>query len=268
MRTWCIANQKGGVGKTTTAIALGAALAERGYRTLLVDLDPHASLSRWLGLPEEPTPAGVYELFGEAPPALVELALPSGQTGLEVLAGGPALATLERQSASRQGLGRALLRAFEHQHRYDYALLDCPPTLGVLMVAALAAADTLIIPTQTEPLALHGLNAMLRTAAMVQRSRGAPVPVRIVPTLYDKRTRAAQDSLLQLRSRHGDAVWPEEIPVDTRLREASRQALTPHNLDAGARGASGYARLAEWLIAADRAETQSAAPAASAGAPA
>jgi chromosome partitioning protein len=257
MRTWCIANQKGGVGKTTTTLALGAALAERGYRTLLVDLDPHASLSRWLDVPEEPTPPGVYELFAEAPPPLIELTTPSGQPGLDLLAGQPALATLERQSVQRPGLGRSLVRAFAGQHRYDYALLDCPPTLGVLMVAALAVADALIVPTQTEPLALHGLNAMLRTAQMVQRSRGAPVPARIVPTLYDKRTRAAVDSLAQLREQHGDAVWDEEIPVDTRLREASRQALTPHQLGSEARGAAAYARLAGWLLAADFAELTS-----------
>jgi chromosome partitioning protein len=251
MRTWCIANQKGGVGKTTSTLAIGACLAERGFRTLLVDLDPHASLSRWLDVPEDPPPGGVYELFADAPPPLVTLTRPSGTPGLDLLAGQPALATLERQSATRQGLGRALLRAFTGQHRYDYALLDCPPTLGVLMVAALAAADALIIPTQTEPLALHGLNAMLRTAAMVQRSRGAPVPVRIVPTLFDKRTRAAVDSLEELRRRHGAEVWDEEIPVDTRLREASRQALTPSSLGAGARGASAYMRLTDWLVTAD-----------------
>jgi chromosome partitioning protein len=86
---------------------------------------------------------------------------------------------------------------------------------------------------------------------MVQRSRRAPVPARIVPTLFDKRTRAAVDSLGELRNRHGEAVWDEEIPVDTRLREASRQALTPSSLGASARGASAYMRLTDWLVTAD-----------------
>lgn len=248
MRVWCIANQKGGVGKTTTAMSLASALAAHGWRTLMVDLDPHASLSRWVGISEDPAPRGAFELFAEPTPALRELLQGAGQDKLHLLPAQPALATLERQSANRPGLGRALVTALSGNHEFDYAVLDCPPTLGVLMVAALAAADLLVVPTQTEPLALHGLAAMVRTAEMIERSRGRPLPIAIVPSMFDKRTRAAVDSLAEMRARFGERVWDEEIPVDTRLREASRQNLSPDALDAKARGASAYARLCDWVV--------------------
>ena len=115
------------------------------------------------------------------------------------------------------------------------------------MVGALAAADLLIAPTQTEPLALHGLDGLLRTAQMIERSRGRALPTRVVPTMYDKRTRAAQDTLASLRERHGALVWEGEIPVDTRLREASRDADAPALAMSATRGVVAYARLLAWL---------------------
>ncbi|MBK9493787.1 MAG: Chromosome partitioning protein ParA [Alphaproteobacteria bacterium ADurb.BinA280] len=248
MRVWCVANQKGGVGKTTTAMSLASGLAAHGWRALMIDLDPHASLSRWIGIDEDPAPRGTFELFGDPTPSLLSLVQSAGHAKLHLLPAQPALATLERQSANRPGLGRALVTALSKNNDFDYAVLDCPPTLGVLMVAALAAADLLIVPTQTEPLALHGLSAMVRTAEMIERSRGRPLPIAIVPSMFDKRTRAAVDSLADMRMRFGERVWDEEIPVDTRLREASRQHLTPEALDPKARGASAYARLCDWAI--------------------
>lgn len=248
MSTWCVANQKGGVGKTTTAVALASLVAAEGKRVLAIDLDPHASLSHWLGGPAEPEPRGVADLFAEAPPPVAGLLRASGAPNLDVLPAQPALATIERHGVGRQGMGLVLSRALaEIAPRYDLVVLDCPPTLGVLMVSALAAADLVVAPTQTEPLALHGLAGLLRTAQMIERSRGRPLPVRIVPTLYDKRTRAAQDTLATLRERHAGAVWEEEIPVDTRLREASRDAQAPALAHALSRGVVAYARLLAWL---------------------
>jgi chromosome partitioning protein len=115
------------------------------------------------------------------------------------------------------------------------------------MISALAAADLVLVPTQTEPLALHALDGMLRTVAMVERSRNQTLPVVIVPSMYDRRTRVAQDSLAALRNRNGCTVWDEEIPVDTRLREASRNTASPEKFDATSRGALAFARLAAWL---------------------
>ena len=248
MSIWCVANQKGGVGKTTTTVALASLVAAEGKRVLAIDLDPHASLSHWLGGGTGPEPRGVADLFADAPPPVSSLLRASGAPNLDVLPAQPALATIERHGVGKQGMGLVLSRALaDVAPAYDTVLLDCPPTLGVLMVSALAAADLLIAPTQTEPLALHGLEGLLRTAQMIERSRGRPLPTRIVPTLYDKRTRAAQDTLATLRERHGAAVWETEIPVDTRLREASRDAQAPALAHAMSRGVVAYARLLAWL---------------------
>jgi chromosome partitioning protein len=246
MQTWAIANQKGGVGKTTTTICLGRALADSGARVLLVDLDPHASLSHSFGVPIEPPPAGSHDLFAPEPPPISKLARETAIDGLVLVAAQPALATLERRGASQPGLGLALVRALaDARTHHDYALLDCPPTLGLLMVNALAAADRLIAPTQTDPLALHGLDDMLRTADMIERSRRRPLPRFILPTLHDRRTRAGTRSLELLHERHGPHVWPGSVPMDTRLRDAT--ALTAA-APVHSRGTDAYAHAASWLL--------------------
>lgn len=259
MRIWCITNQKGGVGKTTTAVALAGLLAARGKRVVALDLDPHASLSHWL-LGDAAPARGSHELFLEPAAPIAELARPCAAEGLMVVPARGELAAIERQGASRPGLGMALSRALEAAASdYDYALLDTLPAMGLVMVSALAAADLVVAPTLTEPLALHGLEGLCRTVEMIARSRHAGKRLRIVPTLYDRRTRAAQDSLAALRQRHGERAWAEEVPVDARLREASRSGRPPDLFDRGARGSQAYARLLEWLLAADAAPLELAA---------
>ncbi len=250
MHVWAIANQKGGVGKTTTSLLLGRLLAARGQRVLLVDLDPHASLTRAFGIPAEPNPSGTLDLFEMPQKSVAEVVHSTPITGLHLLPAQAGMATLERRSASAPGLGLALGRGLASAAKdYDFALLDCPPTLGLLMVNALAAADLLIVPTQTEPLGVHGMESMLKTALMIGRSRGKPLPTRILPTLFDRRTRACTETFEHLREQHAERTWVQAVPLDTRLRDAAE--LTRAELSAEvsqSRGLEAYQRALTWLL--------------------
>jgi len=251
MSVWAVANQKGGVGKTTTALCLGRECAARGQRVLLIDLDPHASLSCAFGVPAQPPTPGVLELFATPAPAIADLLRPSAIENLDYLCAQTGLATLERRSASQPGLGRALQQALlQHAGQHDRIIIDCAPTLGLLMINALAAADRLIIPTHTEPLALYGLDSMLRTAAMVQQSRQRPLPVAILPTRFDRRTRASIDTLNTLRDNYGEQLCPIPISLDTRLSHPSALTSPLSARDYTlSRGLDAYRQVLDWLCA-------------------
>ncbi|MCG6967366.1 MAG: ParA family protein [Chromatiaceae bacterium] len=253
MRVWAVANQKGGVGKTTTTVALGGLLAAWGFRTLMIDIDPHGSLSSYFRLDPDTLEQSSYSLFEavaeKRPLDPCGLVVPTGTEGLSLIPAAVALATLDRQSGRLDGLGLVLRRAVvQLRDHFDYILIDCPPVLGVLVINALAACERLIVPVQTEFLAIKGLERLQHTLKMVTRARSTPLDVVVVPTFFDRRTRASHDSLEVLRRDHAAQLWDDVIPVDTRFREASRVGLPPAIFDPRARGVEAYARLLEKLV--------------------
>ena len=255
MKIWTVSNQKGGVGKTTTAVCLGGLLAEQGQRVLLLDLDPQGSLSAYFRLNPDAVEHGVYSLF-EARANERDVPLPgmllqaTGVDRLSLMPASSAMATLDRQLGARSGMGLVISEALARlQDRFDYVLMDCPPMLGVLMVNALAACERLLIPVQTEFLALKGLERMLHTLQMIGRSRGGALPYTVIPTFFDRRTRASMHALRALRDQYGDQLWTRVIPVDTQFREASRAGVPLNVYNPQARGAQAYGSLLRWLLA-------------------
>lgn len=248
MHIWTVANQKGGVGKTTTSVALGGLAAEEGLRVLLIDLDPHGSLSCYFRFNPDYQTTGAYNLF-QSKNALssefvtAQIAATSNER-LHILPASTSLATLERQSIKNDGMGLVLSKSLAHiWDAYDLAILDCPPQLGVLMINALAACQHLIIPVQTEFLALKGLERILHTLKMMGRSRHKELPFSIVPTMFDRRTQASVNSLRAIRHSYGELVWKGKIPIDTKFRDASKAGVPPHQYSPQTHGVDAYRRL-------------------------
>mgnify|MGYP006188503851 CR=1 FL=1 len=252
MRVWTFANQKGGVGKTTSSIALAGLAADEGKRVVMVDLDPHGSLTSYFGLDPDATEAGVLTLFHERKTmdkALVSGAIVATQfPNLNVMPASTALATLERQVIAQDGMGLVISRALQLiADDYDLVVIDCPPQLGVLMINALAACNLLIMPVQTEFLALKGLERMQHTLVMLNRSRKQALQTVVLPTMFDRRTQASVSSLRTLRHTYGADVWPGKIPIDTKFRDASKAGVPPHRHAPQSRGVEAYSSLYQWL---------------------
>ncbi len=252
MRILAIANQKGGVGKTTTTVALGGLIASAGHKVLLLDIDPHGSLSTWFGIDPDSQALSSYTLFQERKElslaSVKRLVLPTQFANIDVIPATTALATLERQAIGQDGMGLVLSRAMALlADSYDYALIDTPPLLGVLMVNALAACQHLVVPVQTEFLALKGLERMVNTLNMMSRSRKKTLEYTVVPVMFDRRTQASVTSLRSIRNTYPEQSWPGYIPVDTRFRDASKAGIPPHLFDPTSRGVEAYTSLWHWL---------------------
>ncbi|GIU20251.1 ParA family protein [Shewanella sp. MBTL60-007] len=256
MKIWTIANQKGGVGKTTTVASLAGAFVKRGQRVLMVDTDPHASLGYYLGIDCEQLPCSLYDLFLGHKSLTLETVkthiVPTNVQGLDLMPSTMALATLDRSLGHEEGMGLILKKALKLiEEEYDVVLIDCPPVLGVLMVNALAASEHIIVPVQTEFLAIKGLDRMVKTMLLMGRSKKINYSYTIVPTMYDKRTRAASAALKQLNEDYNQELWQEVIPVDTKFRDASLSHLPASHYAPSSRGVKAYNRLLDDLLAKD-----------------
>ena len=252
MKIWAVANQKGGVGKTTTAVSLAGHLVSQGSRVLLVDMDPQGSMTSYFGYDPDDMPQSIYSLFqlDEFTYANVASSIVDTKVDkLRLLPASTALATLDRQLGTKEGKGLVLKKSLvELEEHFDYVLIDCLPMLGILMVNALAACDSLLLPVQTEFLALKGLERMMNTLDMITKSRKSPLHSVIVPTMFDRRTKASSQSLRALREQYSEKVWPSVIPVDTQFREASRQGLPISLMNKSTRGSKAYEALLVYLL--------------------
>lgn len=257
MKIWAVANQKGGVGKTTTAVTLAGILTSQGQPTLLLDLDPHGSMSSYFGLDPDSEEISVYTLFEQAVANQQydarRVVRDTGFDHLHLIPASTALVTLDKQLGARNGMGLVVANALNQlAEYYSFVIIDCPPILGVLMVSALAACEQLIIPVQTEFLALKGLERMTGTLTMIERSRKMDIPYRVLPTMFDRRTRASIESLRKLRDRYSQHIGQAVIPIDTQFREASQAGQPLSLMNPKTHGAQAYEAFLMELLSAEQ----------------
>jgi chromosome partitioning protein len=249
-----IANQKGGVGKTTTTLTLATALTHMDKRVLVLDLDPHACASLHMRFYPENQSHTLHDLFlaeaNQREALWKDIIKDARSQKLFIAPASIRLSELELDLRERKNKGGILADSLKIvQDEYDYILMDCPPHVGILLVNALVACDLLIIPIQTDFLALYGLKLLFDTMRTLNKVLPSPVRYMALPTMYDRRAKACTRVLELLHEKMGAAMFNTVIGVDTRLREASAQGCVIYDLDPHSRGALAYRALAQELTA-------------------
>jgi chromosome partitioning protein len=245
-RIFAIANEKGGVAKTTTALSLGGAWAEAGKKVLLIDLDPQASLTLSIGFSPLDLSHSVTDLLinSISPNSLKKS---TSISGLDILPANSDLILAERYLAIRDNYKQLLRSAIRNITTYDAIIIDCPPSLGAITENALTSADFLIIPVVPEYLAVCALRDTTQAVRMIRSKENAHLSYRILFTMVDRRIKTHKMICSKFREKFGKAIFDTEIQVDTRLREASFQGLPITHYVAETRGAKQYRNLAEEL---------------------
>jgi chromosome partitioning protein len=243
-----IANQKGGVGKTTTAINIATAMAAAGWRTLLVDLDPQGNASTGLGIEAARRKASSYDLLVDGLP-LADCIVDTSIRGLDVVPATVDLSGAEIELVSVEERTARLRKAFAGHRGHDICFIDCPPSLGLLTLNALSAADTLLVPLQCEFFALEGLSQLLQTVEQVQQRFNADLGiVGIALTMFDRRNRLTDQVADDVRECLGNLVFESVIPRNVRLSEAPSHGLPALIYDHSCAGSRAYMALARELI--------------------
>ena len=245
VRVTACTNQKGGVGKTTTVVNLAAYLALSGTRTLVIDLDPQGNATSGLGIDRRALSRSVYDALIDRVP-LGELIVSTPVEGLDLLPSAPALSGAEVELVDVPARERRLAATLgELDGRYDRVLIDCPPSLGLLTVNALTAADGVLIPIQTEYYALEGLGQLVNTIRLIRESLNPRLEMEgVVLTMYDGRTNLSAQVAAEVRRHMNGIVYESVVPRTVRLSEAPSHGLPIALYDPSSRGAQAYGSLA------------------------
>ena len=262
-RIMVVANQKGGVGKTTTAINLGTALAAVGKPTLVIDLDPQGNASTGLGIYQADRKLTSYDvLLGGAP--IREAVTPTRIPGLSIVPSTVDLSGAELELVGVAGrnyrLRDALQELYQEGPEFEYILIDCPPSLGILTVNAMAAADAAVVPLQCEFFALEGLSQLLKTLEIVRSGLNPRLEIQgVILTMFDKRNNLSDQVAQDVRAHLGDKVYQTVIPRNVRISEAPSHGLPALVYDLRCPGSQAYIKLAGELIQRERTRTSLAA---------
>jgi chromosome partitioning protein len=249
MRCIAVMNQKGGCGKTTTVVSLAGCLAAEGHAVLVVDMDPQAHATLGLGVDPEEVDENLYDVLAEAEGAGAKLGdvIVEAADHLDVAPSGVILSALEQKLTAEGARGRTerLAGALAKLDKsYDFALIDCPPNVGILTFNALRAASEVIIPLETSYFSMHGVAKLLETIALLEDRIGHSLKIRILPTLFDGRTRFAKRALAEIRETYKDLVFDSVIRSNVRLREAAQRGVPIAKLDRRSYGFVDYMSLA------------------------